>query len=136
MNYNDENIEIGKLLHEETFKNRRKNILYGDVNFDLIITGKKEAIIEIKKSSRLVDPAKYQLYYYLWYAKKSGVNLVGILVYPKERKREEIVLTEDIEREIEDIIIKIKEVISTEKPPPIIKKSYCKKCSYYELCNV
>jgi len=136
MNYNDENVKIGKLIHEESFKGYRKDIQFGNISFDIVVTGKKEAIIEIKKSSKLIEPAKYQLYYYLWYAKRNGVNLTGILVYPKEKKREEINLTEDIEKEIENIIIRIKEIVSLEKPPPTIKKPYCKNCSYYELCNI
>jgi len=136
MNYSDENIAIGKLIHEESFERERKNINLGEVSFDFVRTGDDYAIFEIKKSSSLVEPAKYQLYYYLWYAKKLGKELKGVLVYPKEKRREEIVLTPEIEKEIEEIREDIQRIVALPVPPPPVIRAYCKKCSYFELCMV
>jgi len=74
------------------------------------------------------------LYYYLWYAKSAGKRIKGVLVYPKEKKREEVILTEEIEREIEKIVKEIPKIVKQKVPPEAIKKPYCS--TYYELCWV
>ena len=56
--------------------------------------------------------------------------------YPKERKREEIVLTDEIIEEMEYILEDIVKVVNLDKPPKAIKMPYCKGCSFFELCMV
>ena len=104
MNYDNEDISIGKLIHEKSYSREAKNINLGDVAFDFVKKGKDAAIFEIKKSSKLEKPAQYQLYYYLWYVKQTGKEIKGVIVYPKEKKREELKLNPEIEREIEEIV--------------------------------
>lgn len=58
------------------------------------------------------------------------------MVYPKERKKEEIVLSDKIINEIEKIIDGILEVSNLNKPPIAKNQYYCKRCSFYELCMV
>jgi len=136
MDYADENISIGRLVHEKSFVRDKKNINLGEVVFDFVRDKERYTIFEIKKSSRLVEPTRYQLYYYLWYAKRLGKNIKGVLVYPKEKKREVVELTSEVEKEIEVIIEEIPKIISLSLPPPAQIKPYCKKCAYYELCMV
>jgi len=136
MNYDNEDILIGRIIHEKSYSRERRNVKFGDVSFDFI-KNKNLTVFEIKKSSKLTEPVKYQLYYYLWYIKKfTGKELNGIIVYPKEKKRERIKLTPKIEDEIEKILVKIKKIIKMEIPPSIKVKPYCKRCSYYEFCMV
>lgn len=138
ISYNDydENIKVGRLIHEDSFKNDKKNIqLDGTISLDLIKHENELKIMEVKKSSKLIEPAKYQLLYYLWYIKrKTGKSGYGTLNYPKERKTVKVELTPEKEKEIEDILEKVKEIVNLPKPPEPVKKPYCKKCSYYELC--
>ena len=136
MNYNNDDISIGRLIHEKSFSREKKNINLGDIAFDFINTGDKNVIFEIKKSSKLEEPVRYQLYYYLWNAKKMGKEMEGMLVYPEERKREKLTLTQEKEEEIEGIIEDIQIVISQPLPPQVVIKPYCKRCTYYELCMV
>ena len=136
MNYNNDDINIGRLIHEKSFSREKKNINLGDIVFDFVKTGDKDVIFEIKKSSKLGEPVRYQLYYYLWNAKKMGKVMDGMLVYPEERKREKIVLTQEKEEEMEKIILDIQNLVSQTLPPPVVIKPYCRRCTYYEMCMV
>lgn len=136
MNYNSDDISIGRHIHEESYSREKKNINLGDIAFDFVKTGDKDVIFEIKKSSKLEEPVRFQLYYYLWNAKKMGKEMEGMLVYPKEKKRERLILTSEIEEEIKKIIHDIPSIVSQQHPPPVIIKPYCKGCTYYELCMV
>ena len=138
MNYDNDFISMGKLIHEESYKREKKNILIDDtIAIDFIKKRGELTIYEIKKSSKLEDPAKYQLYYYLWYLKNNLGEIVrGEVVYPKEKTSEILELTPELEKELELIIEEIPKIINRRSPPPIIKKPYCKNCSYYILCYV
>lgn len=136
MNYDNEDINIGKLIHEKSYSRESKDVNLGEVAFDFVRKGKNSTIFEIKKSSRLEEPVRYQLYYYLWYVKQVGKEMSGVLVYPKEKKREKLELTPEIEAEIEEIIDDIKRIVSRPVPPQVKKRPYCKRCTYYELCMV
>ncbi|MDF1540069.1 MAG: CRISPR-associated protein Cas4, partial [Candidatus Thorarchaeota archaeon] len=113
MNYEDSNIEIGRLIHETTFKREKKNIIIDDTIAIDFATSKDGVIVfEIKKSSKLPEPAKYQTLYYLYYLKEMGIDAKGVLVYPKERKREAIELTEENQQEMKEILQKIEEIVN------------------------
>ncbi len=136
MNYNSDDISIGRHIHEKSYSREKKNINLGDIAFDFVKSGDKDVIYEIKKSSKLEEPVRYQLYYYLWNAKKMGRDVEGMLVYPEEKKREKLILTPEVEKEVEKIIQEIPSIINNPSPPPVIIKPYCKRCTYYELCMV
>jgi len=137
MNFEDENILIGRLLHETTYRREKKNILIDDT-ISIDFTHHKDGIVvfEVKKSRRLVKPAYYQLLYYLYYLKKMGVTASGKLVYPRERKTQIVKLTQTQEAEIEGILEDIEEVVQMPVPPPPERKPYCKGCSYRDFCWV
>jgi CRISPR-associated exonuclease Cas4 len=129
MNREDPNIRIGKRIHQESYSREKKDITIGPVSFDFT----KD---EVKKSRKLTKPAKYQLYYYLWFLDQQGIEAEGVLTYPTERRREKIELTEGKKKEIEEIIKGIKEIVGRRDPPPPRDKPYCKGCSYFEFCKV
>jgi len=135
LNYEDENIKIGKQIQNDSYSRKKKEINLGPVNIDVTIEKDgKICIYEVKKSSKLVEPAKYQLYYYLWFLKKRDVDANGYLTYPSEKKKEEVKLSEDIINELEMIVEGIKNIISKDSPPSPEEKPYCENCSYYEFC--
>lgn len=138
MNYEDENIILGRHIHEDSYKRERKNILIdGTISLDYVKNENGITVFEIKKSSKLEKPVRYQVYYYLYYLKKvKGIDAKGKIVYPKERRTEEVILTPDIEKEMEGILKDIEEVDKMNRPPEAERKPYCKRCSYYELCWV
>jgi len=136
MNYDNEDIQLGRLLHEKTFSREKKSINLGEISIDFM-NKKNLTIFEIKKSSSLEEPVRYQLYYYLWYIRKfTGKNVKGVLVYPTEKKREELHLTPELESEIEKIVESIKNVVKMKYPPKPVSKRYCRRCSYYEFCMI
>lgn len=135
-NEEDQNIKIGRLIHRESFKGEKKNVMIDNSIALDYVKGSSGALIvyEVKKSSRLEEPARKQVLYYLWYLKKMGIGATAMITYPKERRREQIILTKDDEIEMESIIHDIKHVVSLSRPPPPYKKPYCRKCSYFHLC--
>ena len=55
---------------------------------------------------------------------------------PKKEKKEEIFLDDKIIEEMENILEGIIGISILERPPKAEYKSYCKRCSFYELCMV
>jgi len=137
MNYDNVYIELGRLVHERSFLQEKKNIsIDNTISFDFIKKKGNIVVFEVKKSSKLEEPVRWQLYYYLWYLKQKGIEAEGILTYPKERKREKITLKKEIEEKFPEILKDIEKTVKEENPPKPKKKPYCKKCTYYELCWV
>jgi CRISPR-associated exonuclease Cas4 len=129
---------IGKILEEMFFKEiKSKNVLIDTkISIDFIKTKDKVVLHDIKKSSKFKEAHYYQMLYYLWYLKniKGVEKLEGVINYPKEKKVIKVELTEEKEKEIENILKKINEITSLPKPPPAIYKPYCRKCAYFEFC--
>ena len=95
----DENIELGRFIHENSFTRNDKEITFGNVKFDVIFKNKKEIVIgETKKSSKYEKASKWQLMFYLKVLKEAGISAKGVLLYPQEKKRSEVELT--LENEI------------------------------------
>lgn len=136
MAYDNDDITIGKDIHKNSFKRKNKEIQIDNMVFDFIEDKNKLTIFEVKKSSKLLKSSKYQLYYYLYSLKKVGLDSKGVLVFPKEKKRESIYLSSDIEEELNEIISNISKIAEQEKPPKEINTSYCRKCSFFELCKI
>ena len=136
MNYNNDDISIGKAIHAKSYSRENKEIRVDNIVFDFIRNSDGLTIFEMKKSSRLTIGAKYQLYFYLYNLRLIETSVRGVLVYPKERKKEEILLDEKIIREMDEILKGIIEISNLTTPPIAEKKPFCKRCSFYELCMV
>lgn len=136
MNYNNDDISIGKLIHEKSYKRENKELRIDNMVFDFVKKGDELVIFEIKKSTKLTIGAKYQLYFYLYNLRLLEPKIKGILLYPKERKREEIILNDEIINKMENIFDEILEISHFKQPPKAENKPYCKSCSFYELCMV
>ena len=136
MNYNNDDIDIGKYIHKKSYSRENKEIQFDNMVFDYVKDEDGLTIFEVKKSSNLPIGAKYQLYFYLYSMKKIGADLKGVLVYPKERKREHLVLSDDVIEKLDNIIEDIPKIVNLNKPPKAEKKPYCKNCSFFELCMV
>ncbi|MFN4246003.1 MAG: CRISPR-associated protein Cas4 [Brevinematia bacterium] len=133
MESNSERVLLGKLLGEVSYpREKRKEVLIDNlINIDIV--GNNE-IIEIKYSNKLEHAHKMQILYYLYYLKRLGIEKKGFINYTKMRKRKEVELTPEDEKEIERALLRIREVLAMEKPPNIVKRPYCTKCAYFELC--
>jgi len=131
-------VQIGKyieLFYKEEKKHDKQIIIDNTISPDAIESkGGFLLVLEIKKSKSFKEAALWQLKYYLWYLKNKGLNVKGKLVIPEEKKEEYIELTEEDDRKIKEILNEIKEIIKQPKPPKVVKKPYCKYCSYRTLC--
>lgn len=134
-NQNDENIALGKFLHEKTYKRKDKEIVFGNVKFDVVLESKDRLVIgETKKSSKFEEASKWQLMYYLWTLKKAGINASGVLLYPNEKKRVEIELDKQNEKTLIKYVEEIENICQLEVPPKVCECKYCKNCGYREYC--
>jgi len=128
-------IEIGKLISEESYQRERKEIRLENIVIDLLKTeGENIVIGEVKKSSRFEKSARMQLAYYLWRLKQLGISATGQLLFPREKKKVTVTLTEEIEHELYTAQKQIKSIIQMETPPSLKKMKFCPKCGYKEFC--
>lgn len=137
MEHNSDLVFEGKLIHENTYtyrSERFKEIELSGIKIDFY-DPKNKIIHEIKKSDSYDIAHVWQLKYYLYLLEQHGVKDVkGVIEYPQLRKTEEVNLsTEDI-KSIQEIITKIEDIIGSEVCPARILQSKCRNCSYYDFC--
>lgn len=132
----NENVLIGKILDEETYKKDDKHINIDNViNIDFIRS--QGVLHEIKKSKKIEEAGILQVKYYLYYLSKRGVSDIKAKIdYPLLKKTVEVELTEEDIFEIENILQQIEEIVEKDVAPKLQKKSICKSCAYYELCFI
>ena len=136
MESENEDVKLGKLLDENSYKNSDKHIVIdGVINIDYI--AEHRILHEIKKSRKIEEAGIWQLKYYLYYLKKRGVDgFSGRIDYPLMKKTLKVELLDDDEAEIERICKEIVSISENISVPEIEKKSICKKCAYYEFCHI
>lgn len=128
-------IEIGRLLSQESYQRDKKEIHLENIVIDIVKTKDADIIIgEVKKSSKFLKSAMMQLAYYLLKLKKYGIDAKGELMFPKEKKKIAVTLTEEIEKELTKAQQEIKSIISMDMPPEPKKIKFCKSCGYQEFC--
>jgi CRISPR-associated exonuclease Cas4 len=128
-------VELGNILHRSSYKNEKRDVIIDSIAIDFIKNNDGALEIhEVKKSDKMKKADKYQLLYYLFYLKNKGIESVGVINYPSKHKVEKITLTKENEKELMKIIEDIENIIKSRKPIKPERKSYCKKCAYYEFC--
>ncbi|MGL5069015.1 MAG: CRISPR-associated protein Cas4 [Sarcina sp.] len=134
MEKESERVTLGKLIHENSYKSSSKNkekLIDDMIKLDIF---DDETVKEVKISSKMQGSDRLQLLYYLYYLKQLGIKRTGTLNYVKEKKIEEVILTETDEQRIEESLKQIDELLKLERPPLVEKLKICKKCAYYEFC--
>lgn len=128
-------MDIGRFIHESSYSKDKKEISIGNIKVDVIKKNKGNVLIgEMKKSSKFKESARMQLAYYLYRLKEYGINGEGVLMFPKEKKRIEVVLNDELIEEIELVEKDIIKIINDELPIKPIKVKYCRNCAYNEFC--
>lgn len=134
-NQDDSNIDIGRFIHEDSYARDKKEISIGNVKFDILSEKDGYMMIgEVKKSSKYIESAKMQLAYYLLELKRNGIDGIGVLMFPKEKKREEVILTNELIEELESVEKQILEICYESTPQEPKKINFCKNCAYAEFC--
>jgi len=106
-------IEIGRLIHEESYKREKKEIHLENAVFDILSSKDEQLVIgEIKKSSRFKKSSQMQLAFYLKKLEDMGVDAIGELRFPEERRRETISLTPELRGELEHASREIEQIVT------------------------
>ncbi|SEL42586.1 CRISPR-associated protein Cas4 [Haloferax larsenii] len=123
----------GTHVDETAYSEKRRQVsIDSTIAIDVLDDGR---VMEVKPSSALVEPAKLQLQYYLWYLKHvAGVEKSGVLAHPTERRREVVELTAKAEQRVEAAIREIYEIVRSDSPPPASEKPVCESCAYHDFC--
>lgn len=135
---NSEVVKIGKAIHEsKAEEGKHTEISIDNIKLDKLTS---EYLTEIKKSDADVEAAKWQLLFYLKILKDKGIHRKGKLEFIEKNKTDRKVLylelNEDTEKELNNYIKEIEELIEKDDIPKTLNKPKCKKCSYYEYCYI
>ena len=130
-------VYLGRVIHETSYERERKEVEIDQIKLDFLDVH-DGVLHEVKKSDKWSEAHEWQVLYYLYVLKQKGVTgLRGELNYPVIRRTISVELTPEKEQRLENILADIRRIIQLPIPPDIsVKKSVCRKCSYFELCYV
>lgn len=131
----DAPLDRGRATHETYYHRLRKELSLEGIRIDAVKLHQK-IVCEVKTSSRYLPAATLQLAYYLYRLKEYGIVTQGELLIPRERKRFTVHLTDDLEAKLQTTFHHIKQILARPTPPSPARKSYCRHCSYRDLCWV
>ena len=136
MESDNENVMLGKLLDENSYRRDDKHINIDNViNIDFI--KEHQELHEIKKSKAIEEAGIWQVKYYLYYLKQRGVKgLTAKIDYPMIKKNIVVELSEDDEVQLQKIIADIEKLKMQEQPPAFENQKICGKCAYHDLCFI
>ncbi|OXT08895.1 CRISPR-associated protein Cas4 [Thermoanaerobacterium thermosaccharolyticum] len=131
----NEFLDLGRFIHEKSYDRDRKEISIGNIKLDVLKKNEEQLIVgEVKKSSKYAVSARMQLLFYLSKMQQMGVTAKGQLLFPEEKKREEVILDDTAIKELENAEKAIYEIMDSDVPPEQIKIPFCKNCAYLEFC--
>ena len=126
---------IGRLIDRNSYSREKKEIAVGSSKMDIFrVVDGKLVIGEVKKSSRYRDSARMQLAFYLKELAERGIEAIGELRFPEEKKRETVELNEELINELQNVERDILRIVYMEKPPSPKKVKWCRNCAYAEFC--
>lgn len=136
MEQESEDVAIGKVIDEETYRRDKKHINIDNIiNIDFIRS--KKILHEVKKSNKIEKANILQVKYYLYFLNKKGIKDVKAKIdYPLLKQSIDIELTNDDIIMIEKILSDIQDIVECYNPPTLIKKRICKSCAYHDLCFI
>ena len=136
MENENEDVMLGKLLDENSYRRDEKHINIDNViNIDFI-KGHRE-LHEIKKSRSIEEAGIWQVKYYLYYLAQRGLrDMKARIDYPLLKQNLTVELLSEDEHELECIIEEINRVRKQEIPPDFCEKKICRKCAYHDLCFI
>ena len=136
MEDNNENVQLGKLLDENSYKRDDKHIqIDGVINIDFIHDNRE--LHEIKESWAVEEAGIWQLKYYLYYLEERGVKgIKGRIDYPLLKRTMEVALSDEDRNVLGDVIKDINILKKQNMVPQLDKKKICSKCAYYDLCYI
>lgn len=137
MEQTSDTVYDGKLIHEGSYPQRSER--YEEVAVEGIkvdyFDAKRRIIHEIKRSDKMEKAHEWQVKYYIYVFERNGIEgCSGLLEYPTMRQTMPVVLTEEDRRELQKMEQEINDIIVSDDCPTLMKKRFCKSCSYYDFC--
>ena len=129
-------LDLGRAIHETSYTDmKKKEILLEGIKIDIIKNREdKKVICEVKSSSRYIKASMMQLYYYLYRLEELGIDAIGELVIPKEKKRMVVKLDDNNRRELLSQLSIIIQIVAMDKPPKLAFIPFCRRCAYRYFC--
>ena len=134
MEQGNDRVKMGKLVHEESYQRRKKEL---DVDGRIVIDWREDGVIhEVKLTDKMEAAHEMQLLYYLYYLKRwKGVeDLRGQIDYPKLHATKIVELTPEREAQIEQALREMQHIVESKRAPKVEWMRICASCSYAELC--
>lgn len=130
-----ESILLGKLNDRTSYQREKKYLHFEGGVIDLFHEQNGRLLIsEVKKSSRFEESARMQLLYYLHKLQECGIDAVGELRIPKEKKVIPVKLTPENKESLLEACEAIQAIVALEKAPKPVRCHYCRGCAYLEFC--
>lgn len=127
-------VTLGRLLHQTAFRRHRQR----DVNVEGFarIDFTAEGIVhEVKHGSGQHRAHVLQVAYYLRLLRQRGIETRGVIHYPRQRRREVVELTPDLEAELNATLEAVNRIRSMPTPPSVPgRMTICRSCAYDEFC--
>ena len=128
-------LALGRLIDRNSYARERHQVAFEDNRFDFVQGTDGDLVVcEVKKSSRAERSARLQLAHYLYDLRKAGIEARGVLMFPTEKKRVEVVLTDELMAELDATYDEIGALVRQDAPPAAASCKYCGKCAYAEYC--
>lgn len=149
MEQESDTVALGRLLDQSAYGREDKHLqVEAEAPDGTLLIGKidranlRQGVLhETKKGRSCEDAHRWQVRFYLWLLHLNGVSrsdgspFVGQLDYPLLRRTETVTLDNEHLAVLERTIADLRQLTTQESPPPILtKKSFCRKCSFEELC--
>lgn len=133
MEQESDRVAMGRLVHEESYARKKKELKIDD---RIVLDWREDGVVhEVKLTDKMEAAHEMQLLYYLYYLKLKGIEgLRGQIDYPKLRETKMVELTQEKEREIEEALMEMEQIVSSRKAPEVDWMKICRACSYAELC--
>ncbi len=137
MEHTSDVVAEGRLIGETTYPDRA--VKFTEIEVDGIkidfYDSRNKVIHEVKKSSRVEYAHVAQVKYYIFKLRKNGVDgVTGVIEYPKLKQRKEVAYDADDDVEIPGWENEVREIVSRQECPPVIRAGICKSCSYFDFC--
>ena len=131
----DANVSLGRFIQDYSYPREHKELVVGQSKMDVFRVINDGLVIgEVKKSSKYRSSSRMQLAFYLSELKQRGIEARGELRFPKEKRKEEVVLDQKTEQELDMVRREILRILYLPGPPKPKKINFCRRCAYAEFC--
>ena len=133
---NSEIVKIGKALHEiRAEESESTEIGIENIRLDKIT---KDYLVEVKKSDADYEAVKWQVLFYLKTLKNKGIERRGKIEFIEKKKAERKIYYEDLtqerEKELDEVVRAIETLLESPFPPGQETDKKCRQCAYFDYC--